>query len=56
MSNPATPSSSNNSAESFADILSNFERSHATKRSEGLREGTVVSVTVDSVYVDIGLK
>jgi len=57
MSNPTTPAAnSNDSSESFADILSNFEQSHAVKRSEGTREGRVVSVTVDSVYVDIGLK
>lgn len=57
MSNPTTPGkNSNDSGESFADILSDFERSHVTKRGEGVREGRVVSVTVDSVYVDIGLK
>jgi small subunit ribosomal protein S1 len=57
MSNPTSSGATNNdSSESFADILSDFERSHAVKRSEGVREGRVVSVTVDSVYVDIGLK
>jgi small subunit ribosomal protein S1 len=57
MSNPTTPgTNSSDSSESFADILSDFERSHVTKRREGVREGRVVSVTVDSVYVDIGLK
>lgn len=57
MSNPTTPGVDNNdSTESFADMLSNFERSHAAKRGEGTREGRVVSVTVDSVYVDVGLK
>jgi small subunit ribosomal protein S1 len=57
MSNPISSGATNNdSSESFADILSDFERSHAVKRSEGVREGRVVSVTVDSVYVDIGLK
>ena len=57
MSNPTPPAAnSNDSAESFADILSDFERSHVTQRNEGVREGMVVSVTVDAVYVDIGLK
>lgn len=42
--------------ESFGNILSQFERSHATKKTEGLREGTVVSVSSDSVFVDLGFK
>ena len=42
--------------ESFGDILSQFEQSHATKRAEGTREGTVVSITADSVVLDIGFK
>lgn len=56
MSNPISPKVNNDSEESFADILSDFERSHASKRGEGMREGRVVSVTVDFVYVDVGLK
>ncbi|HEX6505161.1 MAG TPA: 30S ribosomal protein S1 [Terriglobales bacterium] len=55
MPNPIIPEA-NESNESFGNILSEFEQSHAVKRSEGMREGTVVSVTVDSVYVDMGLK
>jgi small subunit ribosomal protein S1 len=39
---------------SFGDILSQFERSHHAK-GETL-EGTVVSVTPDAVFVDIGRK
>src|SRR5205807_3149098 len=31
-------------------------RSHTAKAAEGLREGTVVSVSADSVFVDIGFK
>src|SRR5438876_4443017 len=42
--------------ESFGSILSQFERSHTAKAAEGLREGTVVSVSADSVFVDIGFK
>lgn len=57
MPNPTIPNPENNEVnESFGDILSNFEQSHAVKRAEGTREGRVVSVTVDSVYVDVGLK
>jgi len=48
-----TPSELN---ESFGSILSQFERSHTAKAAEGLREGTVVSVSADSVFVDIGFK
>src|SRR2546423_8635092 len=48
-----TPSELN---ESFESILSQFERSHTAKAAEGLREGTVVSVSADSVFVDIGFK
>jgi small subunit ribosomal protein S1 len=44
------------SGESFATILSQFERSHTSKSVEGLREGTVVSVAADSVFVDLGFK
>jgi small subunit ribosomal protein S1 len=44
------------SGESFGTILSQFERSHAPKSAEGLREGTVVSLTADSVFIDLGFK
>src|SRR5436305_3789960 len=58
MSNPNIPESPDRaeSAESFDSILSQFERSHTAKAAEGLREGTVVSVSADSVFVDIGFK
>jgi small subunit ribosomal protein S1 len=58
MSNPNTPESrnANDAVESFGNILSQFEKSHTIKRAEGSREGTVVSVSADSVYVDIGFK
>src|SRR6266581_5086902 len=48
-----TPSELN---ESFGSILSQFERSHTAKAAEGLREGMVVSVSADSVFIDLGLK
>ncbi len=40
---------------SFADILSQFEREHTGKRSETL-QGVVVSMDAESVFVDIGRK
>src|SRR2546427_7589522 len=58
MSNPNSPESPMRaeSGESFGSILSQFERSHAAKAADGLREGTVVSVSSDSVFIDLGLK
>lgn len=44
------------SGESFGSILSQFERSHTSKSAEGVREGTIVSVSSDSVFVDLGFK
>jgi small subunit ribosomal protein S1 len=58
MSNPNIPNSPTaaESGESFETILSQFERSHTAKNAEGLREGTVVSVSSDSVFIDLGFK
>lgn len=44
--------------ESFKDIFSEFEQSHSGKLGTGSqrRDGTVVSVTADSVILDIGFK
>src|SRR5437016_3646088 len=46
------------SNESFGGLLSQFERSHARKREEGGTqiEGTVIAVSADSVFVDVGYK
>jgi small subunit ribosomal protein S1 len=46
------------SGESFGAIFSEYEQSHARKGEGGSRqiEGTVVAVSVDSVFVDIGYK
>src|SRR4051812_14585978 len=43
---------------SFGDILSEYEQSHQiTQKSSGEgREGTVVAVSPDSIFVDVGLK
>jgi small subunit ribosomal protein S1 len=43
---------------SFGDILTQFEQAHASQglaRGDG-RDGTVIAVTGDSVFVDIGMK
>jgi small subunit ribosomal protein S1 len=44
--------------ESFKDLFSEFEQSHSGKSGSGSqrRDGTVVSVTADSVILDIGFK
>jgi small subunit ribosomal protein S1 len=50
-----TPNETN---ESFGDILSQYEQSHSHKPEESGKglEGTVVAVTGDAVYFDIGYK
>jgi len=60
----AVPSKESNEAvpsepiESFKDIFSEYEQSHSRKSESGSqrREGTVVSLTADSVILDIGFK
>ena len=44
--------------ESFADVLRDFERSHARKPQADSRqlEGTVISVSAEQVFLDIGYK
>src|SRR6478735_224912 len=66
MSNPTDPETQPNkpaasdSGESFQDILSQFEQSHSHKpqKEEGSRriEATVVTLTADSILLDIGFK
>src|SRR5271154_1680519 len=63
MSNPGNPDhesslESAESTESFDTILSQYEQTHSRRSGEGGKQisGTVVSVTVDSVFVDIGYK
>jgi small subunit ribosomal protein S1 len=48
----------NEPAESFGDLLSQFEQSHSHKPEEGGKglEGTVVAVSGESVFLDIGFK
>jgi small subunit ribosomal protein S1 len=48
----------NEPAESFGDLLSQFEQSHSHKPEEGGKglEGTVVAISGESVFLDIGFK
>jgi small subunit ribosomal protein S1 len=55
------PGSTNDATEtptedSFGDILSQFEQAQHAEESGGTLEGTVVSVTPEAVFVDIGRK
>src|ERR1700734_1657348 len=43
-------------AESFADALSEFERSHTHRAESKQLQGTVVSLTADQVVLDVGYK
>jgi small subunit ribosomal protein S1 len=60
LENPSQPASkpSEEWGESFAEALSAFERSHAHSDDSGRAqlEGTVVSISADRVFFDIGLK
>lgn len=53
-----TPEISVENNESFGEVLSQFEQSHARKTEDGAnqREGTVISISPDFVFLDIGLK
>jgi small subunit ribosomal protein S1 len=44
--------------ESFGDILSQYEQSHSHKTEQGVKglEGTVIAVTGEQVFLDIGYK
>jgi len=59
MSNPETPENQPvaETAESFGDILSQYQKSHARK-GEGSRQiqATVIAVTAEAVFFDIGYK
>jgi len=63
MADPQTPNSQNaesqpaESTQSFGDILSQFQKSHS-HRTEGSKqlEGTVIAVTDEAVFFDIGYK
>ncbi|HLZ41569.1 MAG TPA: S1 RNA-binding domain-containing protein [Candidatus Sulfotelmatobacter sp.] len=55
LDNPSTQATEN--TESFGDILSQFQKTHSCK-AEGSRqlEGTVIAVTDEAVFFDIGFK
>jgi small subunit ribosomal protein S1 len=58
--NPSAPEPAvaNEPGESFKDIFSEYEHSHARKKEPGTqgREATVIAVTADSIVLDIGFK
>jgi small subunit ribosomal protein S1 len=62
MSNPSIPNPEipeiETATESFDEIFAQYEKSHSRKKEDGGKqlEGTVVSVSADSVFVDIGFK
>jgi len=60
MSNPSNPESqpTPESNESFEDVLKQFEQTHTHKAPAGDKrlEGTVVAVSAESVFLDIGYK
>jgi small subunit ribosomal protein S1 len=60
MSNPDIPESqpTPETSESFDSILLQFEQSHSRKANDGGRqlEGTVITVTAEHVFLDIGYK
>ena len=64
MSNPGpsdsqlTAESAADTSESFGEMLSQYEKSHSRKREDGGKQlvGTVIVVSGDSVFLDIGFK
>ena len=64
MSNPSIPKPQMTSEsgaepdESFSDLLSQYEKSHSRKREDGGKQlvGTVIAVSGESVFLDIGFK
>ncbi|MGB9235336.1 MAG: 30S ribosomal protein S1 [Terriglobales bacterium] len=52
------PKPADEPTESFKDIFSEYEKSHARKPESGAprREGTVIALTADDVILDIGFK
>ena len=59
MSDPNTPEpkTAEEPSESFEQVFSQYERNHRRKPEQGkAREGSVIAVSADTVYVDIGFK
>jgi len=55
---PAAEAAAEEPAESFADLLAAFESSHSHKAEAGQKQlqGTVISVSAEQVFLDIGYK
>ena len=55
---PATEPVAEEPAEDFADLLSQFEKSHSHQAAAGQKQlqGTVISLSADQVFLDIGYK
>jgi small subunit ribosomal protein S1 len=55
---PESPATPEEPTESFKDLLSQYEKSHARKKDDPRKqlEGTVITVSGDTVYIDIGYK
>jgi small subunit ribosomal protein S1 len=53
---PDTPENQPESAESFGDLLAQFEKTHRKPEPGQQIEATIISITVDSVILDIGFK
>jgi len=55
---PAIEPEADEPTENFADMLSQFEKSHSHKSAAGQKQlqGTVVSVSAEQVFLDIGYK
>jgi small subunit ribosomal protein S1 len=55
---PAIEPEADEPTENFADMLSQFEKSHSHKAAAGQKQlqGTVVSVSAEQVFLDIGYK
>jgi small subunit ribosomal protein S1 len=53
-----TPEAIDDSTESFGSLLSQFEKTHGgqSKREASQKEGIVISISSDSVFLDIGFK
>jgi small subunit ribosomal protein S1 len=58
MPDPNISDPQSDTTESFLELLSEYERDHAHRDREGRKqlEGTVISVTPELVYLDIGFK
>jgi len=56
--NTSEPQPTAESTESFEDILSQYEKSHSRRAEDGSKQiqGTVVAVSAESVFLDIGYK